>query len=171
MATRQPFWKWHWWKSTGFYPYLQVMCYWSFDLMFKAKLKLESKNKKIQYRHQSAILKVTLVKIHRLLSIPTGNVLLKFWLDVQSQTKVRVQKQKNPISSPVGHFENDIAKINRLLSLHTSNMWLKFRLDIQSHTKESRNKKKSKMAARRPFWKWYLWKSIGFCPWPQTKFT
>ena len=22
------------------------------------------------------------------------------------------------------------------------------------------------MAARRPFWKWYCWKSIGFCLWP-----
>ena len=24
------------------------------------------------------------------------------------------------------------------------------------------------MAARRPFWKWHHWKSIGFCPWPPT---
>ena len=26
--------------------------------------------------------------------------------------------------------------------------------------------KKSNMAARRPFWKWRRWKSIGFCLWP-----
>ena len=86
------------------------MFYWSLDWKFIAKLKLESRNRIIQYGHQAAILKVTLVKIHRLLSIPTRNVQLKFGLDIQSQTKVRVQTQKNPISSPVGHFENDIAE-------------------------------------------------------------
>ena len=46
MATRQPFWKWHIWKSMGFYPYIQVMCQWGLNLIFKAKLKLESENYK-----------------------------------------------------------------------------------------------------------------------------
>ena len=31
-------------------------------------------------------------------------------LDIQSQTKVRVQKPKNPIWPPDGHFESDIAE-------------------------------------------------------------
>ena len=40
MATRQPFWKWHCWKSIGFFPYTHAICYWNLDLIFKAKLKL-----------------------------------------------------------------------------------------------------------------------------------
>ena len=74
---------------------MSLTVYWSLDWKFIAKLKLESRNRNIQYGHQAAILKVTLVKIHRLLSIPTGNVLLKFGLDIQSQTKVRVQQGKS----------------------------------------------------------------------------
>ena len=68
------------------------MCCRSLNLKFKAKLKLESGNQKIQYGHQAAILKVTYLKINRLLSIHTSNVLLKFGLDFQSQTEVRVRK-------------------------------------------------------------------------------
>ena len=45
MATGWPFWKWHCWKSMGFYPYISVMCCWSMDLIFKAKLKLLQKLK------------------------------------------------------------------------------------------------------------------------------
>ena len=44
--------------------------------------------KKIQYGHQAAILKVTSLKINRLFSIYTNNVLLKFGLDIESQTEV-----------------------------------------------------------------------------------
>ena len=100
------------------------MYYWSLNLIFK--LKLKSRNWKVQYGHQAAILKVTLVKSNRLLSIYTStcNVLLKFALDIQSLTEVK---------SP----ETD----------------------------------KSNMAARRPFWKWPLWKSKDFGPWPQTTCT
>ena len=92
------------------YPQTQVMCCWSLDLMFKDKLKLESGNWKIQYGRQSAIVKVTLLKINRLLSIHTSNLLLKFGLHIQSQTKVRIRKLKNPIWPPGGHFESDIAE-------------------------------------------------------------
>ena len=47
MAHRWPFWKWHHWKSISFYPYTPVMCCWSLDLIiFKAKLKLKSRNQK-----------------------------------------------------------------------------------------------------------------------------
>ena len=55
MADRQPFWKWHCWKSKGFFPYTQVICYWGLDLIFNAKLKLESGNWKIQHGCQAAI--------------------------------------------------------------------------------------------------------------------
>ena len=93
------------------------MCYWSLDLKFKAKLKLESENRKIQYGRQAAILKVTLLKINRPLSIYTSDVALKFGLDIESQTKVRVRKPKNPRWPPGGHFESDIAE-NRHASAH-----------------------------------------------------
>ena len=79
----------------------------------------ESRNQKIQYGHQVAILKMTLLKINRPLPIYISIVPLKFEVDIQSQSKVRVWKPK-----------------------------------------------KSNMAARRPFWKWRRWKSIGFCLWP-----
>ena len=84
--------------------YIQEMCCRCLDLKFKAKLKLETGNQKIQYGHQAAILKVKYLKINRLLSIHTNNVLLKFGLDIQSQTDVRVWKPKNPKCLPSGPF-------------------------------------------------------------------
>ena len=89
---------------------MQTMCCRSLDLKFIAKLKLESVNQKIQYGHQAAILEVTYLKINRLLSIHTSNVLLKFGFDIQSQTDVRVCKLKNPRWPPGGHFESDISE-------------------------------------------------------------
>ena len=100
------------------YPYTQVMCSWSLDLIFKAKLKLEFGNWKIQYGCQAAILKVTLLKINRLLPIYTISLLLKFRLDNQSQTEVKIWKLKNPIWPPGSHLESDIAK-NQHASFHT----------------------------------------------------
>ena len=62
------------WKSIGFYPYTQVFCYWSLEWIFKAKLKLESGNQKIQYGHQVVILKLTLpmatINMHMKFEIP-----------------------------------------------------------------------------------------------------
>ena len=92
------------------YQYMQEMCCRSLDLKFKAKLKLESANQKIQYCHQAAILKMTYLKINRLFSLHTSNVLLKFGLDIQNQTEVRVRKPKNSRWPPGGHFESDIAE-------------------------------------------------------------
>ena len=109
-ATRRPFWKWRHWKSIGSYPYIQVLCHLSLALIFKAKLKLESGNQKIQYGCLAAILQLTLLKINRLLHIYISIVLLKFGVDIQSQTKVRVWKPKNPIWPPGGHFESDVAE-------------------------------------------------------------
>ena len=110
MVARQPFWKRRRWKSIDFYPYIQVLCHLSLELIFKAKLKLESRNKKIQYGCLEAILKLTLLKINRLLHIHIGIVLLKFGDNVQSQTKVKVRKPKNPIWPPGGHCESDVAE-------------------------------------------------------------
>ena len=99
MATRRPFWKWHCWKSIGFYPYIQVLCHLSLEMIFKAKLKLESGNQKIQYGCLAAILKLTLLKINRLLHIYISIVLLKFRVDIQSQTKVSLETKKSNMAT------------------------------------------------------------------------
>ena len=88
----------------------QEMCYCSLDLIFEAKLKPESGNKKIQYGHLAATLKVISLKTNRLLLIYIFNVLLKRGLDIQSQTKVRFQEPKNPIHLPGSHFLSHIAE-------------------------------------------------------------
>ena len=80
MATRQPFWKWHIWKSIGL------------DLIFKAKQKLESGNRKIQDGRQAAILKVTSLKINRLLPMATNNMHMKFQIKIPKQTWVTLRK-------------------------------------------------------------------------------
>ena len=49
-----------------FFPYTLVMCNLSLDLIFKAKQKVESGNRKIQDGRQAAILKMTSLKINRL---------------------------------------------------------------------------------------------------------
>ena len=49
---------------------------------------------------QAAILIMLLLKINRLLPIYISIVLLKFEVDIQSQSKVRVRKPKNPIWPP-----------------------------------------------------------------------
>ena len=110
MATRQPFRKWGHWKSIGTYPDTKVLCHWSLELIFKAKLKLESGNKKIQYGCQAAILKLTWMKINPLLPIHISIVPLKLGVDIHSQTNIRVWKPKIPIWPPGGHFESDIAE-------------------------------------------------------------
>ena len=108
MATRQPLRKWGHWKSLGSYSYTQVLGHWSFEFIFKAKLKLESGNQKIQYGCQEAIFKLTSLKINRLLPIYISIVPLKFGVDIRSQTKVRVRKPKNTIWPPGGHFVSGI---------------------------------------------------------------
>ena len=57
-----------------------------------------------------AALKMTLLKINRLLPIYISIVPLKFEVDIQSQSKIRVRKPKNPIWLPGGHFESDIVE-------------------------------------------------------------
>ena len=86
MDARLPFWKWRCWKSIGSYPYTYVLCRWSLKLIFKAKVKLESGNQKIQYGRQAAILKVTSLKINRLLPMATINMHMKFEIEIPQET-------------------------------------------------------------------------------------
>ena len=92
MAARRPFWKWCWWKSIGSYPYTQVLCRWRLKLIFKAKVKLESGNQKIQYGRQAAILKVTSLKINKLLPMATINRHMKFEIEIPKQTWLMLRK-------------------------------------------------------------------------------
>ena len=67
-------------------------------------------------------------QIYRLLPIHTGNVLLYFGSDIQSQTKARVLKPKNPI------LKVTLLKINRLLPMAAINMHMKFEIEIPKQT-------------------------------------
>ena len=90
MATRRPFWKWRCWKSIRSYPY--ILCHLSLQLIFKALLKLESGNQKIQYGHQAAILKVTSLKIKRLLPMTTINMHMNYGIEIPKQTWLTSRK-------------------------------------------------------------------------------
>ena len=57
------------------------------------------------------------LKINRLLPIYTSIVLLKFGVDMQSQTKVRIRSRKNTMWPPDGHCESEIAE-NQKVSSH-----------------------------------------------------
>ena len=92
MANRRPFWKWRQCKSIDFYPYSQRLCYWTLELIFKAKLKVESGNQKILNGHKAAILKVTSLKINRLLPIATINMCMKFEIEIPQQTWLMLRK-------------------------------------------------------------------------------
>ena len=68
------------------------MCYWSLNWISKAKLKLESGNRKRQYGCQTAILKMTSLNIYRLLPRATRNMHMKFEIEIPKQTWVMLQK-------------------------------------------------------------------------------
>ena len=87
-------------------------------------LRTESRNRKIQYGHQAAILKMTSMKINRLPPIYTSIVLLNFGVDIRSQTKGRVREPKNPKWPPGSHFGSDITE-NLLASYnqHVYEIW------------------------------------------------
>ena len=111
------------------------MCYWSLDLEFEAKLKLESGNRKIQYGHQAAILKVTLLKINKLLSIYTSDVPLKFGLDIQKPNlKLESRYQKIQDGHQAAILKVTSLKINRLLPMAKNNMHIKFEIEISKQT-------------------------------------
>ena len=94
-----------------------------------------------KYGHQEAILKVTLLKINRLLPIHTGDVPVKFGLNIQSHTKVRVWKPKIPIWLPGSHFESDVPE-NQQASAHSHKqhayvIWIKNSKSNLSHALET----------------------------------
>ena len=61
-------------------------------LIFKAKVKLESGNQKIQYGRQATILKVTSLKISRVLPMATINMHMKFEIEIPKQTWLMLRK-------------------------------------------------------------------------------
>ena len=75
------------------------------------------------------------MKINRLLPIYISIVPLKFGVDIQSQTKVRVQKPKIQYGCLAAILKLTLLKINRLLHIYISIVLLKFGVDIQSQSK------------------------------------
>ena len=120
-----------------------------------AKVKLESGKRKIQYGRQAAIL-----KIDRLLPINTSIVVLKFGVDIESQSKVRVRKPKIQYGCQAAILKVTSLKINWFQPIATSDMRMKFKSEIPKQTRvtlkkpchlQSPETEKSNMAARRPF--------------------
>ena len=134
MATRQPFRKWGNWKSIGSYSNTQVLSHWSFELIFKARLKLESGNQKIQYGCQAAILKLTPLKINRLLPIYISTVPLKFGMIFKAKLKLESGNQKIQYGCQAALLKVTSLKINRLLPMTTINMHMKFESEIPKQT-------------------------------------
>ena len=102
------------------------MYYWS----FKAKLKLKSRNRNIQYGHQAAVFTVTSLwkSTYRLLSAHTSNVLLH-----------EVWTYNVLLKFGLGHqaaiLKVTSLKINRLLSIAIlNNMHMKFPIEIPKQT-------------------------------------
>ena len=94
----------------------------------------ESRHRKIQYGRQAAILKMTLLKINRLLPIYISIVPLKFGVDIQSQTKVRVWKPKIQYGHQAAILKVTFLKIYRHLPVATINMHMKFEIEIPKQT-------------------------------------
>ena len=76
-----------------------------------------------------------IAEIDKLLPIYTTIVLLKFGVDIQSQTKFRVRKTTNPICPQGGHFESEIPESHRLLSSATNDIHMKFESEIPNQTR------------------------------------
>ena len=62
------------------------MYYLGLDLVFDAKLNLESGNQKVKYSRQAAIMKLSLLQINRLLSTATNDIYKKFEAEIPKQT-------------------------------------------------------------------------------------
>ena len=93
-------------------------------LIFKAKVKLESGNQKIQYGRQAAILKVTSLKINRLLPMATINMHMKFEIEIPKQTWLMLRKpcrlqtdgqtdKVNPVYPPSNFVGRGYNNLNR----------------------------------------------------------
>ena len=77
---------------------------------------------------------MTLLKINRLLPIYISIVLLKFEVDIESQSKVRVRKPKIKYGCQAAILKVTLLKINRLLLMATNNMHMKFEIEIPKQT-------------------------------------
>ena len=109
MAARQTFWKWHGWKSGGFPPYTQVICYRRLDLTLKAKMKLESGNWKIQFGRPAVILGVTYLKMNRRWPMAPNNMHMKFEIEISKQTWVT-----ETMSSTDGRTDRPTDNVNQV---------------------------------------------------------
>ena len=92
------------WRRTGNF-LLNFLWFYVYDLRFKAWGPTTFLTEfPTLYGRQAAILKMMLLKINGLLPIYISIVPLKFEVDIQSQSKVRVRKPKTPIWPPGGPF-------------------------------------------------------------------
>ena len=152
-----------------------MLCHRSLELIFKANLKLESGNQELQYGCQAAILKVTSLKIKRLLPMTTINMHIKFETEIPKQTWLMLRipcrlpsletEKSNMAARPpfwkwrtwksIGSYP-----YTKVLCRWSLELIFKAKLKLES------GNQKSNMAARRPFWKWRRSWSISFCLWP-----
>ena len=181
--------------QASIYPYTQVMCYWSLDLKFKAKLKLERGNRKIQYGRQRPFWKWHCWK--SIGSFPYTQVMWRWSLDLIFTAKLKLESgnQKIQDGRQAAILKVTSMKIYRPLPMATNNMLIKFEIEIPKQTwvmlqkscrlqTDGRTDRQTDRRTRwiqyntppppphptphPPFWKWHRWKSIGLCPWPQT---
>ena len=169
-----PFWKWHCWQSKGFFPYTQVMCYWSVNLIFKAKLKLRAWRWKAS--NVAARQPFWRLNLWKSIGFFSYTQVMCYWslnLIFKAKLKLESGNWKNPIWPPSGHFESDVSEIQQALAhgpkQHACEIWnwnSKANLSYipESCQLQNPDTEKSNMAASRPFWKWHYWKSTGFFP-------
>ena len=150
------------------------MCYWSLDLIFKAKLKLRVQKMKNPIWSPGSHFESDITENQNASAHSHKQHAYEIWnwnskanlsnaLETMSPTESRYRKIQYGHQAAV--LKGTLLKISRFLSIHTSDVLLKFGLDIQSQTKvKSPETEKFNMAARQPFWKWHCWKSINFCP-------
>ena len=88
------------------------ICIWSLKLKLKSKLDLHSGNHVTcgVQKPKNVIWPPGGHFEKNVLPINISIVPLKFKVDIQSQSKVRVRKPKSPIWPPGGHFESDVAE-------------------------------------------------------------
>ena len=92
MAARRSFWKLRCWKSTDSYPYTINIVPLRFAADFQSQRKVRVWRPKIQFGRQAAIMKVTSLKMTRLLPMATINIHMKFEIEIPKQTWLMLQK-------------------------------------------------------------------------------
>ena len=75
------------------------------------------------------------LKINGLLPICISILPLKFWVDIQSQSKVSPETKKIQYGRQAAILKVTLLKINKILPIYISIVPLKFAVDIQSQTK------------------------------------